>query len=323
MPTIIATPEPVYGRYLISINWADKPAVTHASVYRVEADGTSTPVRVTTAANSTGYEIELSGGQAVLYDTEAPLDVTLTYTTQSTMDSSTATSIVDVLPSDGFWLKDPLRPWADQRVYLSIPQEPDCVPASAIFFVGMDTESRDARSGSFPVNQAELPIWASRVRGSISSSLILASRSFPDRDNLIELNASGNVLLFQGPAAYGIPDRYMGIGPYSISRLSPDHKVPWRTHTMPHVQTGRPAGLAEGVLGVRWADVCDVYATFGDITAANVTTTQVLYGAASLPNSSAVSGFRTYADETAEFATYSVVIAGGCTYQEMYQGETC
>lgn len=320
MPLIVATTQPIYGRVLVQINWADKPAVTFASVYRHLADGSATPVRITVSTNTTGEEMELSAGMALMYDTEAPLDEAIYYTTQSTMDTSTATTASNVLASDGFWLKDPLRPWADQRVVLEVPQEPDCVPESAIFFQGMDIESRPSRSGVFGVNQARLPILAARTRGSITSSLILVSRNFNDRDALITLNETGGALLWQGPAAYGMPDRYMAVNSdYSVSRLSPDHRVPWRIHVMPHTEVGRPAGLAEGVLGVRWVDTCDVYTTFGDMTAANVTTTQVLLGAASL-NPDVVTGLRTYAQVNSEFASYTLVAAGSRTYEQLLEG---
>ena len=318
MPDIVATAQPVYGRVLLQISWVDLPTVVYAGVWRIEADGTETPVRVHTFADSSGWEIELSGGLAVLYDTEAPLDVSLFYVTRSSEDTAEATSTEIILASgNDFWLKAPLRPWADQRVVLDIPQEPDCVPESAIFFQGMDVETRGGKSGAFSINNRATPVWVTRVRSSITSSLTLVSRTFYDRDNVITLNAAGDPLLFQGPAQYGIPDRYMGVSDYAVARLSADHRKEWRVHSLPHVEVSRPAGLAAGFLGNRWEDLCGE--TFGSAEAVGFTWTQVLLGYAATPP--IVTGFRLYSDIPLDFATYGDIPTGSRTYEELLEGD--
>lgn len=215
------------------------------------------------------------------------------------------------------WLKSPLHPWADQRVQLSVPQEPDCIPESAIFFQAMDTEGRANRTTTFNVNNRKNPIAAARTRGGIGSTLGLITRRFTDRDNVIILNASGDPLLFQGPADYGIPDRYMTVGDYSVARLTTDHRVQWRAHSLPHVEVDRPAGLADGVLGVRWIDLCVLYETFGDAEAAGLTWFMVMLGLASL--SPTPTGFRLYSDIPLEFATYGDIPTGGRTYEDLFE----
>lgn len=321
MPSITATPEPTRGLILIQINWSDLPAVTFARVRRILTDGTTDYVRVHTSTDITGQYIELSGGLAILYDTEAPLDVPLVYVTDSTMSTSTATTAgQEVLPSSGnLFLKSPLHPWADQRLVLQIPQEPECVPDRAIFFGSMDTEVRPARANAFVVNDRRNPVVSARVRGGITSTLTLFSRTFADRDAVITLNEPGDALFIEGPTQYGVPDQYMSVADYTVVRLSPDHKQQGRANTMAYVEVDRPAGLMDGPLGTRWADLCNKYATFADATAAGLTWTNVLLGYGS-QNPGPPSAFRLYSDIPLDFATYADIPVGGRTYEGLLEG---
>jgi hypothetical protein len=321
MPSITATPEPTRGYVLLQVNFSDLGTVTNVKVVRVESDGTTSTVRTHTSADTSGDYIELSAGLAVLYDTEAPLDSTIYYIATG-LTSGTATTPTSVVLASGnnLFLKSPLHPWADQRIVLQVPQEPECVPASAIFFGSLDAETRQSRSSVFVVNNRRTPIMASRVRGSIVSTLLLYTRTFADRDALIAINASGDALFLQAPAQYGIPDQYMAVGDYAVTRLLPDHRKQARTNTMTYVEVDRPAGLADGVLGVRWVDLCDRYATFADATAAGLTWTLVLLGYGSLnPGPAAV--FRLYSDIPLDFANYTAIPVGSRTYQELMEGD--
>jgi hypothetical protein len=321
MPSITATPEPSRGYVLLQVNFSDLGTVTNVKVERVETDGTTTTVRTHTSADTSGDYIELSGGQAILYDTETPLDVAVYYIATGLTSGTATTPTTVVLASGGnLFLKSPLHPWADQRIVLQIPQEPECVPASAIFFGSMDAESRQARSSVFVVNNRRSPILASRVRGSIVSTLLLYTRTFVDRDALITLNAPGDALFLQAPAQYGIPDQYMAVGDYTVTRLLPDHRKQARQNTMTYTEVDRPAGLADGVLGVRWIDLCDKYATFGDATVAGLTWSLVLFGYGSVSPGPATA-FRLYSDIPVDFATYGDIPTGSRTYQELMEGD--
>lgn len=224
----------------------------------------------------------------------------------------------EVVASGGdLWLKSPLHPWADRRVVLNVPQEPDCLPELAIFFQSMADEDRGNRTNAAVVNNRKNPIPMSRIRGGITSTLILITRRFVDRNNVITLNASGDPLFFEGPADYGIPDRYMTVADYTIARLSSDHRQQWRTHSIPHVEVDRPAGLADGVLGTRWVDLCNLYGTFDQATAAGLTWTLVLAGYGS--TNPIPSSFRLYSDIPIDFATYGAIPAGGRTYEDLLE----
>lgn len=319
MPTISATSQTADGRILISISWADIPTVLFARVLRTEADGTQVVVRPHTFTDSSGDYIELSGGLAVLYDTEAPMDENLTYTTEGLGSALTATTGTVVIASEGRpWLKSPIHPWQNKRLRLKDQLgDPDCQAGDEVYFASMADESRGAHTTVFTDRAREFPIPSTQTRGSIASSLRLISRTFEARDAVIQLNASGDVLLFQAPADYGIPDRYMAVDDYTVSRGLPDHKKPWRINTMPHVAVDEPAGLADGVLGVRWADVCDTYPTFDDAEAAGLTTTMVLMGYASSPPSNPA--FTLYSNIPTTYTTYADIPAVG-TYNDLLGG---
>jgi len=216
------------------------------------------------------------------------------------------------------WLKSPLHPWADQRVVLATPQEPDCLPASAIFFQSMTEETRGNRTISLSINNRRNPIALTRIRGGISSTLNLITRRFTDRDNVVTLNSTGDPLLFQGPAEYGIPDRYLTVGDFVVTRVTTDHRQQWRAHSLPHVEVDRPAGLADGVLGVRWVDLCNQGLTFDQAKVAGLTWLKIMAGyGAPFP---VVSGFRLYSDITTDFATYGAISVGGRTYEDLMEG---
>lgn len=99
MPTITATALPAYGWVRLDVDFTDQPGVAWARVERVVvATGVVTPVRPYLAYN--GWYQRLSGGRAMLYDTEAPLDVAVYYRTATidepdiTYASPTAVGVV-------------------------------------------------------------------------------------------------------------------------------------------------------------------------------------------------------------------------------------
>jgi len=315
-PDITVVPEAALGYAIITINWSANPTVLFAKVTRTLPDGSSTVVRPHTFTDSTGDYIELSAGMAVLYDTEAPFNTVLSYSTQG-LGSILSATATDVTLTNSFpWLKSPLHPWANKQLVLTPASYSDltCLTGDSIVFAAIAEEIRPTRSAASAPFNAEFPIPSSRTRGSIASSLRLVTRTFAARDAVIELNAPGDPLLFQAPTVYGIPDRYITVGDYSVTRFSADHKKQWRANTIPHVVVDVPAGLADGVLGVRWADVCDLYSTFADFTAASVTRTQILFGQAASPPSPTVCD---YDDLAAAYTDYNAMTAANANYSAL------
>lgn len=324
VPTIIATPQPVAGNVVVTVNWAALPSVDFARVIRVYADGSEVVLRTNTSSDPTGQYMELSGGLAVFYDSESPLDVSLTYRTEGLGSTATATSSEVILQSGGnIWLRDPLYPANGRRIVLGTGAGlPECKPGDGIFFRSMDTEVRPGQTTNVAVNGSSQPTPLVRVRGSATSTLNLVCRTFDDRDLMIATLAPGTVLLLDIPTAYGYDQRYISVGDVPDSRVSRDYKRQWSFMSLPYVVVGAPSGMSYGVLGNRWMDLCvansGLYATFGDATAAGVSWTTLVYGGGSTVAPRVA--YRTWAQVLTDFATWSAVNSGGRTWEDLLEG---
>lgn len=198
-----------------------------------------------------------------------------------TSKAGTATSAGGlVVRSEGTcWLKDPYLPGNTVKVDFCFDPNPLCTPQEGIFFASMDAEGYAANSGTFNVNNQPEPVTVSRVRQSRASTLTLVTRTLADRDRLITMLAGGYPLLWQVPSEYGIPDAYIQVGSYQVVRVHPDIRFPIRVFPLPFVAERSPGGPMAGVVGARWQDSCNRYATWGAATAASVTWTQAMQGA--------------------------------------------
>lgn len=83
MPVISAYADHPSRPYVrVEVNWADTPSVQHAAVYRIDAEtGECTPLRPYICYN--GWELLLSCGTGIFWDTEAPFDREFYYITTS------------------------------------------------------------------------------------------------------------------------------------------------------------------------------------------------------------------------------------------------
>lgn len=325
MPDIIATPVPIAGHVLLTVNWSATPAVTFARVVRISADGTETVVRPNTSADASGAYMELSAGIAILYDTEAPFDVPLTYRTDALSGSaSTATSSETILTAGGsIWLRDALYPAGNRRITLGTNAPlPECVPGEGIFFRGMDDENFAAQTVNVAINDRQNPSPQVYVRGPKTSALSLICRTFADRDLMFELLVNGTVLLLDLPAKYGYDRRYISVGDVPTSRASRNFTRQWTFMALPYVIVDSPPGLGFGVLGTRWTDLCvengGLYDTYADATAAGVTWEQLLYGAGTTAGTPP--GYRTWAMVLTDFASWAAVNSGGRTWEDLLEG---
>lgn len=318
-PSIMALAQPVAGNVLIQVNFAASGA-TFARVRRLEADGTLTVVRPYASTDTTGQYIELSAGQAVLYDTEAPLDVSLFYITDDPTHAYTATSTEVILPSgQDVWLRDPLLPFNNVRVSGTVtPGLPECRPGAGIYFLPMGDENKPSATTAAQVNNRARPIPLVRVRGSKTSTLNLVTRTFADQALVEAINDPGTTLLLDVPPKFGYDRRYISVGDVPIARISRNQTRQWGQVAMPYVVVDAPAGLGYGTLGTRWADMCDQYATFGAMTAAGITWRGVLLGQAGAPGTAAA--LRTWAQVLSDFASWSAYNSGGRTWQSGLEG---
>lgn len=98
MPIITAFPDEANARVRVEIDWADIPAVEYAGVSRYNTvTGECVPLRPYICYD--GWQILLSCGHGIFYDTEAPLDTEFYYITTSTQAPCLPQTI---LASDSF-----------------------------------------------------------------------------------------------------------------------------------------------------------------------------------------------------------------------------
>lgn len=166
------------------------------------------------------------------------------------------------------WLREPLRPYLNRRLALR-PSGSACSSEQGIYFVSMGDEVYRAMSSSFVGQNANLPYAIARPRGGAEATLVLATRTFADRDDLLDTLAPGSPVLFSAPAVYGIPDRYMDVRDVTVARGRQDHRIEPRVVSLPYVQVEAPRGPAKGPLGARYVDGGEE--TWGDVETAGKT----------------------------------------------------
>jgi hypothetical protein len=221
------------------------------------------------------------------------------------------------VPSNGcFRLGDPVRPCHDQVVCLEGGD--GCVPGEGIYFGAMGREEYTDNSGQMlPVN-ARRPIVVSRDRRDVQSELTLVTATFGDRDDVLLLNEPGSPLLWRGPAAYGIPDRYMSVLDVTVDRGLSDHREEPRVISMPHWAVDSPVGPSQGVCGARVADLCDTYATWDAVIAAGLTWTDLLRGAAGGPGDVRFDPV-TWSEVNAAYASWNALNAAESDWNDVWR----
>lgn len=233
--------------------------------------------------------------------------------TQPVAVADTACETVTVVGDDNFWLKSPLHPCDDIQVGICNPMMFDCQEDSRISFASMpDTIYAPNTVLLSPVNR-KYPIPRSRVRRGAEAVLRLIAHDCDARDAILAINEPGDVLLWQAPADYCIPDRYMSVGVLGELNISIDHREDFRLMSLPHVAVERPPGPADGICGARIRDLCDIYTSWAALGIAGLDWTDLLLGNASpdgpgqVPNPAA----RTWGEVETEFANWLAVEGGG------------
>jgi hypothetical protein len=224
----------------------------------------------------------------------------------------TATAGPYTLDSNGnFWLRDPLRPCNDRLVSLCFDPAVPCVPGQGIYFAELAAENYAPNATKFLPTNARLPIAIARERRDADSALTLVTRTFADRDAVLDLAQPGEPLQFVAPPAYGLPDRYMSVDAVAVSRGVPDMTFEPRLVQLPYSTVGRPAGPSQGVCGSRFMDLCDTYATWDLAAASGLAYSTLVTG------SPAALGFRTWAIVNATWASWAAVLAAEPTWAEV------
>lgn len=236
--------------------------------------------------------------------------------------ADTSTTPITLVNDGQFWFKDPVRPCNDQPVPLcaaDAPVLPSCGGTGAITFVEIGAEIyADNSLRVRPMNRRRA-ISITRPRSDVTTSLVLETTTFTARDEVLELAAPGTPLLFQGPPEYGVPDRYMAIGPVNVERPLSDHRIQIRKVTLPYEAVDRPAGPSQGICGARVADICDLYPTWDALAATGFTWDDLVRGVADPAIANPLR--RTWDDVNAEFVDWDAVNTGGRTWTGLLEGD--
>lgn len=221
------------------------------------------------------------------------------------------------LACDGcFRLGDPVRPCNDVRICLC-GEEIECGGDGGISFIGMLPDSYDDNSGNMlPVNGV-YPIHISRNRRSADGTLLVTPASFVDRDNLLRLLAPGGVLLWRGPAEYGIGDRYLAVLSVPVAPGIADLTIQTRAMQLPFLVTKAVVGPSQGVCGSRVQDLCDLYDTWDELIAAGLTYADLIRGEAS----GSGSGLWTWNDVNANNADWNALQASETDWADVVDGD--
>lgn len=249
--------------------------------------------------------------------TGLPPNTTLIYiddvsVTQAAINPATACDTVTVT-SDSVWLKSPLFPCSDIEIGLCSPEYGlDCETDSRVSYAGMADDERAANTVlSTPANR-KYPIPTARTRRGPTSTLRLIAHDCEARDAVVLINEPGTPLLFQAPADYCIPDRYISVGTLAEARFSADQREDFRLMVLPYATVERPAGPGNGLCGVRIFDLCDIYTTWAALTLSGLDWRDLLLGLGSYgPVNPPVAAARTWGDVESGFADWAAVESGG------------
>jgi len=226
----------------VSLQIQFDPAVTGVSVQRKDPEGWTELIR-------SGATVPLSGGFAVIYDYEVPLDVEVSYlvtqVTPTTQTPATASSAVLSIYSNGYtWLKDPGLPSRNMRL---------------TEVEGIKDLTRPARAGVFHIIDRTHPVVISARREGRQGEFVFTTTTDQDRLDTILILSRGTVLLLQTPDGYGMGSIYVHVGDVTESRPGALGTEATRRWTLPIIMVDRPAGLATMPVNNTWQNVKDTY----------------------------------------------------------------
>lgn len=233
-------------------------------------------------------------------------------------------ALVTVTGTFDFYIKDPLNPCNDRTAGRCMPGPAvECNPIQAMMVPSYGPrETYEPNSIQLqPVNRKR-GRTVSRERRDADLGMNVITRTFADRDALKATLAPGTLLFIQAPVQYGIEDRYVDVGSYTIDVPTKDFRIQPRYFSLPLSVRDRPAGPANGVCGARIDDLCDIYTSWAAMTIAGLTWEDLMLGLASPsgPGQPPISGMRTFDEVAAEFVDFNAVNTGGRTFDGLRDG---
>lgn len=218
-PTVEASNVPPRVR----LDVAASAGETSTTVLRLDANGTTVPVRTTD-----GNPLPLSSGVGLLYDYEVPFQTAVEYSTVETPGTISASVTV---PEGRIWLENPGVPSLSMPIGMMLPS--------------LMSETYAVKQGVFyPMGRSSPIVVTDGARSSAQSTLVVLVETLNDIKAIRTLVADAGVLLLNIPASLnlGLDTCYIAVAEVQINRLTDVNANPTRTVTMPFVVVDRPAG---------------------------------------------------------------------------------
>jgi hypothetical protein len=258
MVSITAAPDTATGRVRLTIAFTNT-SVTVCKIERQDPVAPWVPIRW-------GSNYACVGGKPnpPADDFEAPFDVEVTYrVTQVTPAGSETATVTTMLPSGGItWLKDPGFPSRNVALH-EVKELPEMTYV--------------ARSGVFAVIDRARPVVVAAKRQAWTGVLGFTTATDGERLRIHDLLSRGQVLLLNTPYEYGIDNAYVYAGDVTEARIGLVTE-PSRAWSLPLTVVDRPESLSLTPLSIRWIDIKNTYATWGDLAATGKTWNQLVEG---------------------------------------------
>ncbi|BDM70606.1 hypothetical protein HEK616_40930 [Streptomyces nigrescens] len=262
----LATPTADTSAIQITTQGLTLSGQTHWGLWRVTPDGVQTPLRGWTGDTS---DIATVSDRSSITDYEAPLGVELTYVLETW----------NAARGDGWYYRTPpitLPTRDDSGVIIKDP----VLPARTTVAIAdtLPDWQRSARQGNFAIRGRARPIVISDVRTSRTGTLVVTTETTEEATALWWTLETGNTLLLQWPADWGLTDMYVQVGDVTESRISTYAGHSDRSWSIALTEVDRPIGGLVGSATRTWQDVKAGATTFRDLLSTSTTWLDVLTG---------------------------------------------
>lgn len=262
--------------------------------------------------------VRLINGSGVWADTTVPLDTPVQYLAAVPGEDPVASGDPVTLDSGGVWrLGNPFRPYQDVLLTLAAPT-PHCSATGAAVIMGLTADQHNGQGELQRLAGRAGPLVGTDPLETPTFDLRLWTRLEADREAVLDLHRTGDILLLRAPSTYQLAPRYVFVSGVGVERVSADHRKTWRAIVAQLREVDQPVGGAYGWLGVRWVDLCTVYPTWADLLAAGASWATIATGGATGAFPAAM---RTWAEVDATWATWAGLTAEGKTWAELVAGD--
>lgn len=160
----------------------------------------------------------------------------------------------------------------------ALPCEPimlsDPVSSALGMWVGLlaiENLTHNAQGSDVDVIGRPDPVATSGMRSWERGTITLMTSSLRARTRLLSILSSGRVLLIRNPDPdYPENNWYLALGNAEEARISPDHRVAYRSWTIPFTRVARPVGLIATSSETSWDEVAATW-TWDQLQAARAT----------------------------------------------------